>query len=64
MTTPTTDEELAKLREAVANDMADAVVPGLIARLDQAEQRVRELEKDKSDLLKLCILLYKEERKK
>lgn len=64
MTTPTTDEKLAELREQVANDMADAVVPGLIARLDQAEQRVRELEKDKSDLLKLCILLYKEERKK
>lgn len=48
MTTPTTDEELAALREhrccLVPQGLPYSIVEGLIARLDAAEERVRELE--------------------
>lgn len=51
MTTSITDEQLARLREEVRDHSAVSVLPGLLARLDAAEERVRELEKERDELM-------------
>lgn len=52
MTTPTTDDRLAKLRRWIEHQpyvITRKDVPGLIARLDKMEERVRELERMNAD---------------